>query len=93
MTDTYNAEDVANSLNYFEELAISAAFGCEFNELDQKGTAGIRALAFVLYRREALESGDSTGKADKSARDRAFEISIGELNGMFTVGDGLGEAE
>lgn len=72
-------DDVFNSLNGWEELAIKKAFGSEISGNDLSGTMRIRALYFVLEKRE--------GNNDMTARQSAFDAPLSMIQGRFDMSD------
>lgn len=71
-----DAEAMVSSLSGFDELAIAARFKAELGELSQ--TMMMRALAFVIYRRD--------GKDDAEAYGAAMRATLGEVKGLFAAG-------
>ena len=72
-------DDVFNSLNGWEEIAIKKAFGHEISGNDLSGTMRIRALFFVLRKRE--------GDNDMTARQAAFDASLSLIQSRFDLTD------
>lgn len=76
MTDTVEAptqtlEELAESLNGWEELAVQQKFGFQIDDFEEQGTLGIRALAFVEFKRE--------GAKDPAAYKSAMDLTLREL--------------
>jgi hypothetical protein len=63
--------DLAESLNGWEELAVVKAFGFQIDDFENQGTQGIRALAFVEFKRE--------GQKDTAAYKAAMDLTLREL--------------
>lgn len=73
-TEKPNIEELTESLTGFEEIAISKAFSVkDFTALP--GTMSVRALLFVVYKREGDNDGD--------AYQRAMELSMKAVNDYF----------
>lgn len=66
-------EDITGSLNGFDELAIEKKFGKELGSLN--GTMTLRALVFVLERRN--------GKEDREAYNEAMRRTLIECRDTF----------
>lgn len=64
-------EDLAESLNGFDEIAVQKAFGFNIDDFENQGTLGIRALVFVEFRRE--------GEKDPAAYKRAMDLTMRDL--------------
>ena len=72
MTENKNTlEELAESLNGFDEIAVQRSFGFSIDDFENQGTLGIRALVFVEFRRE--------GDNDKTAYQRAMDLTMREL--------------
>lgn len=56
----YGVEEVSESLNYFDEIAIEKHFGKDWTDL--AATITLRALAFILERRAGLTDRDAFAK-------------------------------
>lgn len=68
--------EVTASLNGFDEIAISKAFGADIMDLQQaKPMSFLRALVFVLKRREGMKDGE--------AKNAALTLTIREVNDTF----------
>jgi hypothetical protein len=81
-------EAALKGLTGFDEVAIEQAFRADLSEVMDSGSKSVRALIFVLKRREGLK--------DKEAFQYAMEVSRGDLNSHFTLSteaDASGEAE
>lgn len=72
-------EALLESLNGYEEIAIEKAFGFSLDNLEDNAMRGIRALVFVLRRRDGLDH--------KAAHRAAMELTIGQLMDMFDLED------
>lgn len=70
-TETNRLEELAESLNGWEELAVQKAFGFNIDDFENQGTLGIRALAFVEFKRE--------GQKDAAAHRAAMDLSVRAL--------------
>lgn len=70
-TETHTLEELAESLNGWEELAVVKAFGFTIDDFENQGTLGIRALAFIEFKRE--------GAKDPAAHKAAMDLSVREL--------------
>ena len=70
-TETRKLEELAESLNGWEEIAVVKAFGFTIDDFENQGTLGIRALAFVELKRE--------GQKDAAAHQAAMDLSIRDL--------------
>lgn len=70
-----NVEEFSRSLNGFDDVAISGAFGKRFAHMEDFETG--RALLFVWLRREH-------GMKDREARASAMAATVGDLEGMFS---------
>lgn len=70
-TEIHTLEELAESLNGWEELAVVKAFGFTIDDFENQGTLGIRALAFVEFKRD--------GAKDPAAHKAAMDLSISEL--------------
>lgn len=79
MTSEMTADEVFDSLNGFDEIAITQRFGASIGALAKNGEAGIfmflRALAFIAERR--------AGKGDNDAYMAAMNLSTKEANAYF----------
>lgn len=79
-------EEVAGSLNGFEEIALAGIFGKPLGQLP--GNLQARALLFVVLRRDAKESG---GKLlDKDAYDDVMARPVRDIESFF---DARGEVD
>ena len=72
-------EQVAGSCTGFDELAIERAFGRELTDLGES-TRALRALLFVVHRRD--------GMSDPDAYRSAMSLTLDELMGHFEQPDG-----
>lgn len=81
--DRMSLNDLAESLNGWEELAVQKTFGFSIADFENQGTLGIRALAFVEFKREAETDASSTaklrGNKDAAAHKAAMDLTLGEL--------------
>lgn len=69
-------EDAFNSLTGFDEIAIEKRFGLsDYSTIEQRSTRWVRAMVFVLKRREGLN--------DLDAYKTAMDMTLGELNDQF----------
>lgn len=79
MTDAQSgqvpAEELFESLTGFDEIAITKAFKVELFDLQEKPFLFMRAMAFILRRRE--------GAKDAEAYQAAMEMTLGELTALF----------
>lgn len=64
-------EELAESLNGWEELAVQKMFGFSIDKFEEHGTLGIRALAYVEIKRE--------GTNDKVAHQAAMDLTLRQL--------------
>lgn len=80
MQEQINVEELASSLNGFEELAIVKAFGFQMQEFDSHGTMGARALLFIAKKRE--------GAKDSEAYKAAMTVPQKELMELFDTNSG-----
>lgn len=69
--DRMGLEELAESLNGWEELAVQKTFGFSIDTFEDHGTLGIRALAFVEFKRE--------GQKDTAAHKSAMDLRLREL--------------
>jgi len=72
-------EQVAGSCTGFDEIAIERAFGRELTDLGES-TRALRALLFVVHRRD--------GMSDPDAYRSAMSLTLDELMGHFEQPDG-----
>lgn len=70
----YGVEEISESLNYFDEIAITKHFGQEWTDLSS--TITLRALAFILERRNGL--------TDKDAFHKVTHMRLADVNDYFT---------
>lgn len=70
------ADDMAGSLNGFEELAIKKAFSVNLNALNDDSAQLLRALIFADKRR-------GEGVADKTAYKAAMDLPLREVQAYF----------
>ena len=70
-------DEVYNSLNYFDELAVKRCFGEEILALKARPNAFMRSLVFSILRKEGLK--------DKEAQDRVFQMPNGEVTDYFLI--------
>lgn len=74
------AEDAFNSLTGFDEIAIEKRFGLsDYTTIESQSGKWMRAMVFVLKRREGLN--------DLDAYNAAMSMSLGELNDQFATDD------
>ena len=79
-----SADEVTESLNGFDEIAIEKAFGKPLTELSD--TMAARALVFVLRRRDGMD--------DKDARREVMQMALGVVMDSFAEeGDTEGKDE
>lgn len=71
-------DEVYNSLNYFDELAIKRCFGAEPLALKSQPGAFMRSLAFSLQRKEH-------GLKDKEAQDLVFNMTNSDIYAHFHI--------
>lgn len=64
-------EELAESLNGWEELAVQKQFGFSIDDFENQGTLGIRALSFVEFKRD--------GAKDPAAYKSAMDLTMREL--------------
>lgn len=64
-------EDLAESLNGWEEIAVQKMFGFSIDSFEDQGTLGIRALVFVEFKREGMK--------DPQAHKAALDLTMREL--------------
>lgn len=74
-----NVEEFSRSLNGFDDVAISGAFGKRFAHMEDFETG--RALLFIWLKREH-------GMKDKDARQAAMAATVGNLEDYFSFGNG-----
>jgi hypothetical protein len=74
-TDRMPLDELAESLNGFEELAIQKAFGLTLDHLEEQGTIAVRAFAFIEFKRE--------GQKDAAAHKAAMEMTLRELTDRY----------
>lgn len=74
-----SADEVFNSLNDFDEIAIERAFGNDVLSLKDNPTRFLRALWFTLKRREGLK--------DPEAKKAAQDILLGDLIAGFEAAE------
>ena len=74
-TTDKTAEDLFKSLNGFDEIAVSRAFGEDLSVLRTKPFTFVRALVFVDLRRGGAKDGD--------AHKQAMTLTMGELEDYF----------
>lgn len=76
MSGDVTADEMFESLNGFDEIAIANAFGAEVTELAEKRPIGfVRALVFVDLRRK--------GSKDAEARSKALTMTVKEIETYF----------
>lgn len=95
MTDVekINADELFESINGFEEIAVEKAFGSDPSEIAQAGkmVKFLRVLAFIQAKRE--------GSNDMQAKQHAMSLPVKALTDLFIVNedddesDESGEAE
>lgn len=78
-----SADEVTESLNGFDEIAIEQAFGKPLTDLSD--TMAARALVFVLKRRDGL--------SDKDARREVMQMTLGVVMDSFGEGETEGKGE
>lgn len=77
MSAQITAEEMANSLTGYDELAISKHFGGEVGDLaEHRQTTFIRALVFVDFTRQ--------GKGAPEAKKAAMDLTLGQCNSYFS---------
>ena len=69
------AEDLFKSMNGFDEIAVSRAFGEDLSVLRAKPFTFVRALVFVDLRRGGAKDGD--------AHKQAMTLTMGDLEDYF----------
>lgn len=76
-----NIDEVLESINGFEEVAVEKAFGADPIELaqGQKLMKFTRAMVFVVKKREGLN--------DLQARQAAMEMTMADLQTFFVMSD------
>lgn len=74
-TDHMPLDELAESLNGFEELAVQKAFGFSLDQLEGQGTIAVRAFAFVEFKRD--------GQKDPAAYKAAMEMTLRELTDRY----------
>ncbi|NGN92646.1 hypothetical protein G5C66_07830 [Nocardioides sp. KC13] len=84
MTSEKTADEVFESLNGFDEIAIEKAFG-EITSLKDKPMMFLRALLFTEHRRE--------GKTDKEAKQAAMDATMRELTDYFRADEDIDAGE
>ena len=76
MTEQITATEMVQSLTGFEELAIERYMAVDpYGDAERKPMAVMRALVFVLRKREGLK--------DAEAREAAMSMPMGELQTVF----------
>lgn len=70
-----SADELFESLTGFDEIAIAKAFGVELFALQEKPFLFMRAMVFILRRRE--------GAKDPEAHHAAMAMTLGELTELF----------
>lgn len=76
MSAQISASEMIQSLTGFEELAIEKNMGVDpYADGERKPMAVMRALVFVVRKREGL--------GDRDARQAAMGMPMGELQGLF----------
>jgi hypothetical protein len=76
MGERMSIDEMVESLNGYDEIAIEKAFGSDVSSLlEKKPTMGLRALVFVDVRRG--------GVSDAEARKSAMELRLGEVQEYF----------
>ncbi len=73
-------DELAESLNGYDQLAIRQMFGITFDQVEEDMVMFMRAMAFVHYRREAGAQGP---KNDKEAYRRSMELTMRDLVKVF----------
>lgn len=84
MTSEKSADEVFESLNGFDEIAIEKAFG-EVTSLKDKPMMFLRALLFIETRRE--------GKKDNEAKQVAMNATMKQLTDYFRGDEDLEAGE
>ncbi|WP_395691799.1 hypothetical protein [Nocardioides sp.] len=75
-TSPMTAEEMAESLTGFDEIAIEKHFGIDiYTDSETKGVKALRALVFVDLRRG--------GKSDDQAKQAAMEMALRDANTYF----------
>lgn len=71
------ANQYAQTLTGWDELAIAKAFGCEMGDMiaAKRQTTTLRALIFVELRRQ--------GSSDKDAKKAALDLTVDAINDYF----------
>lgn len=69
------ASEVFDSVNRFDEIAIARAFGEDIYVLKEKPFDFLRAMAFVVMRRD--------GATDAEAKERAFLLGTRQARDFF----------
>lgn len=83
--DLINIEELSGSLTGYDEIAITRSFDDDLAGLRGKGTLGLRALVFVVRRREGMK--------DREARDAALKMPQAALMDLFDLDSIEGAAE
>jgi hypothetical protein len=79
-TSTETADDFFLSLNGFDEIAVSKAFGVDISELRETPFRFLRALIFIHQRREA-------GAKDAEAYKTAMGMTVAAVGEYFPDGE------
>jgi hypothetical protein len=69
------AEEVTDSINGYDEIAIKRAFGTDLYTLREEPMSFLRALIFIVERR--------TGKKDPQAYEAAMSLVLSGVHGYF----------
>lgn len=78
-TDKLDPEEILYSLNGYEEVGIEKAFGFRLESLEDNALRGIRALYFIVKKREGL--------THDQAKHSAMELTLGQLMEVFDMDD------
>lgn len=70
-------EEAVKSLNGFDEIAIEQKYGLELEALQEKPLKLMRALAFIIFRRE--------GQDDAEALESSQTLTLGSLEEFFAT--------
>lgn len=72
-----SAEELFDSVNRYDEIAIAKAFGEDIYTLREKPFDFLRCLAFIAMRRGGIN--------DREAREQAFGLTTKQANSYFTT--------
>lgn len=76
---------ISDSIDGWEEIAIRQKFGFNIDDLENQGSIGIRAIAFVELKRE----GQKDAAAHKAVMDLTMRELIDRYPEMETAADGV----